>query len=66
MFSLEDSGELPDPIDNTRFKGLGVGKPLGMFPYELFPVIGDYDALIKTTIANFTYTPKPTSYRGIA
>jgi hypothetical protein len=37
MFSLEKKGELPYPLNNTKFRGLGVGVPVGMFPYSLIP-----------------------------
>jgi hypothetical protein len=37
MFSLETKGMLPYPMDNTKFRGLGVGIPVGMFPYSLMP-----------------------------
>lgn len=35
MFSFEANGDLPEELD-SRFKGLGLGVPVGMFPYSLW------------------------------
>ena len=37
MISMESKGELPYPLDNTKFRGLGVGLPVGMYPFSLMP-----------------------------
>ncbi len=57
MVSLEDNGDLPKSAPNTTFKGLGLGTPLGMSPYELFPISSDFDASLNAAVASFDYTP---------
>jgi hypothetical protein len=37
MFSMEAKGELPYPLDTTKFRGMGMGLPVGMYPYSMMP-----------------------------
>jgi hypothetical protein len=57
MFSLEENGEPPDSAPSITFKGLGLGTPLGMFPYEIFPASSDFDARFDAALSSFDLSP---------
>ena len=55
MFSLESKGELPYPMNNKKFRGLGLGLPIGMFPYSLMPTLEGKTAALRDCIAALGY-----------
>jgi|ERR1035438_434159 hypothetical protein len=57
MLSLEREGELPQSSKNSDFKGLGLGTPLGIYPYELFTVTSDFGPQLRAALGSFDYSP---------
>jgi hypothetical protein len=56
MFSLEGDGNLPESA-NAEFKGLGLGTPLGMYPYEFFTVTSTFGPQLSGALGSFDYSP---------
>lgn len=55
MFSAEPGGTYPEQTDNG-FKGIGVGKPLGIYPLELWCILAGNTPNATSAVAKFDYS----------